>query len=389
MAPYPRSIPARLARWLQHHPAALASTIATRNRLRRLAATPRRRLLVAVALALGVTVGWVILTSATTAHAIEQALGHPALVVVAAALYSAASIPKRRRAAATAAARSWLVATPRARSARGLPVLLMVLRSVVLRWLAATVVALLASSNAGVTLEQSLTLTALLAAGGVAGAAIGGWLALRSDKTRRESSRYTRRFKSVSSMRPSAAALSRWPIAQALAWARPENSRLLLLVAILTVPAGIGPIAAVGMLASWAIVSYLGALLVAAPLVARAATDWLRSTPISFSAFAWPFARRQLLHQLGGTFVGVGVMVMAGAEPLTATYVGAVWLALVALVTAISLADCYRARSPLAKITLSLVAVLFAEQREHGWGIALAVLLTALYLRGGRRHARA
>jgi hypothetical protein len=265
----------------------------------------------------------------------------------------------------------------------------MVLTSLVLRWLAAAVVALLASGNAGVTLERSLTLLGLLAAGGVAGAPIGGWLVLRSNKTRRESSRYTRRSKSVSSMRPSTSALSSWPVAQALAWARPENSRLLLLVAILTVPGGIGPIAAAGMLASWAVVSYLGALLVAVPLGARAASDWLRSTPITFSAFAWPFARRELLHQLGGTLVGAGVMVMAGAEPLTASYVGAVWLALVALVTAISLADCYRARSPLAKITLSLVAVLFAEQREHGWGIALAVLLTALFLRGGRRHARA
>ena len=329
-----------------------------------------------------------IFTSAGTARAIEQALDHPAIVVVAAALYSAALIPKRRRAAAAAAAGSWLVATPRARRARGTTVFAMVLASLVLRWLAAAVVALLACSNAEVSLEQSVTLLGLLAAGCAAGVPL-GWLVLRRDKTRRESSRYTRRSKAVSSTRPSASALSRWPIAQALAWARPENSRLLLLVAILTVPGGIGPIAAAGMLASWAIVSYLGALLAAVPLVARAASDWLRSTPITFSAFAWPFARRELLHQLGGTFVGVGVMVMAGAEPLTAIHVGAVWLSLVALVTAITLADCYRARSPLVKLTLSLLAVLLAEQRAHGWGIALAMLLTGLCLRGGTRHARA
>jgi hypothetical protein len=143
------------------------------------------------------------------------------------------------------------------------------------------------------------------------------------------------------------------------------------------------------MLASWALVAYLGALLLAVPRVARAAADWLRSTPITFWAFAWPLARRTLLHQFAGTLAGVPVMVVLGAEPLTAIYAGSVWLALVALVTAMSLADGYRARSQVAKIPLSILAVLLTEQRAQAWGISLAMLLTALHLHGGARHARA
>jgi hypothetical protein len=330
-----------------------------------------------------------VIASAASANAIAQALNHAAIVVAAAALYTAVFVPKRRRIVVEARARSWLVATPCARSARGFAVFAAVAASLFTRWLAAAVLALLASLNAAVTFEQSLTLLWLVTAGGVVGALLGGWLALRGSKPKREGSRYTRRPKPVAFARPSAAALSRWPVAQALAWARPENARLLLLVAILTVPSGIGPIAAVGMLASWAIVSYLGALLLAVPLVARAASDWLRSTPISYWAFAWPIAQRGLLHQLGGTLVGIAVMMVLGAAPATAIYAGTIWLAVVVLVTALSLADCYRARSPFMKITLALIAVLFAEQRAHGWGVSLAVVLTGLHLRGGTRHARA
>jgi hypothetical protein len=298
-------------------------------------------------------------------------------------------IPRGRRPAAAARARSWLVATPRAPSARGVAVLAAILASLVLRWLAAAVLVLLVSFNAAVALGQSLTLLGLLIAGSAAGALLGGLLGSRGGGRAREDSRYTRRPKPNALARPSAAGLSRWPVAQALAWARPENARLLLLAAILSVPGGTGPLAATGLLASWVVVSYLTALLMAVPQVARAASDWLRSTPITFWAFAWPLARRMLLHQLGGTLGGVAVMLLLGTAPLTAIYAGTVWLALVAVVTATSFADCYRARSPRVKITLSILAVLLAEQRAHGWGVALALLLTAFHLRGGIRHARA
>lgn len=56
---------------------------------------------------------------------------------------------------------------------------------------------------------------------------------------------------------------------------------------------------------------------------------------------------------------------------------------------AISLADCYRARSPAVKTTFSIVSALVVEERAHGWGISLALLLAALYLRMGASYERA
>ena len=387
--PSSSTIPSWFPHRLRRHPALLSATIIGLNQLHRLTATPRRRVLVGVSLAFAGALVWIVVASEAIALAIHQALDHPAIVVAAAALYSASLIPKRRRTAAAAHARSWLVATPRAPSTRGVAILVAVLKSLFARWLGAAVPTLLMSLNTAVTREQSLTLLLLLTAGAAGGAIFGSLLGHRGPRRKREASRYTRHPRVIDATRPSAAGLARWPIAQALAWIRPENARLLLAVAILTIPGGIGPLAAAGLLASWAIVSYLGALFLAVPRVARTASDWLRSTPIAFWAFAWPLARRMLLHQFCGTVIGGVVMRLLGAAPSTALYAGTVWLAIVALVTASSLADCYRARSPVAKITLSVIAVLLAEQRARGWGISLAIILTALHVRGGTRHARA
>lgn len=379
----------RLSRWLYRHPKLLSTTLVTLNRLRRLKATRRRRWLVGIALALGTTLVWTIVSDAATALAIAWALSHRAIAVATAGVYTASIVPKRRRAAAAARARSWLVATPRAPSTRGVHIFVSVWASLGQRWLAGAVLTLLASLNSRVTFDQSLMLLVLLTAGGTAGATIGGLLARRGGRRWREDSRYVRRPNVPVVTQPSAAGFSRWPIAQALAWARPEKARLLLAAAILSVPGGTGPLAAIALLASWVMVSYLGALLLAVPCVGRAASDWLRSTPITFWAFAWPLARRMLLHQLIGTLIGVAGALLLGVAPSTAIYAGTVWISLVALIAAVSLADCYRARSPAAKATVSMLAVLLVEQRAHGWGISLAILLTALHLRGGTRHARA
>jgi hypothetical protein len=115
----------------------------------------------------------------------------------------------------------------------------------------------------------------------------------------------------------------------------------------------------------------------------------LRSTPITFWEFAWPLARRALLHQLCGALIAMGVMLMLGSSLFIAIYFGTLWLTLVVLTAALSLADCYRARSHMVKTTLSMLTTLLAEERGHGWGISLALLLTALHLRMGASHARA
>lgn len=379
----------RFPRWLRHRPALLSAAIGEVNRLRRIAKSPRRRWVVGFALALAATITGIVAADATTARAVAEALMHPALVVAGAGLYGAWLVPLRRRAARLGHEGSWLVATPLAPGAWGLPILAAVLRDLVVRWFAAAFLAVLASINTAVTIRQALTLLALLTAGIAIGAIFGGLLGWRREKPRLERSRYVPRPKPHALTRPSADGLSRWPVAEALAWARPENARLLLAAAILTIPGGVGPGAALGLLGSWVVACYLGALLLALPRAARAACAWLRSTPITFWAFAWPLARRMLLHQLVGTLAAVAIMLLLGAEPPTALYTGTLWLALVALVTAVSLAECFRARSHGPKIVLSTLAVLGTELRWRGWGLALAILVAAVHLRGGLRHARA
>lgn len=375
--------------WLRRRPALLSATIREINRLRRIAQSPRHKLLVGIALALATTITAMVATSATTAHIVAQALTHPGVVIAVAGLYAAWLVPLRRRAAGSAHAGSWLVATPHAPGTRGVPILAAVLRDIVVRWFPAALLAMLVSTNTAITVRQSLTLLALFTVGVAIGAMFGALLGWRKGKPRYERSRYARRPNVNALAQLSADGLSRWPISQALTWARPENARLLLAASILTIPGGVGPVAGVGLLASWVVASYLGALLLAFPRVARAACNWLRSTPIAFWALAWPLARRMLLHQLVGTFAGVVIMLLLGTELGIALYIGTLWLSMVGVGTFVCLADCYRARSYGVKVVLSVLTILVTEQRWRGWGIALAMLVTAVHIREGMRYARA
>ena len=63
------------------------------------------------------------------------------------------------------------------------------------------------------------------------GATVGWWSARRSRADAMEGSRYVRKVKARTHTIPSAAAVSGWPLAQVRAWGRPENLRILLLIA--------------------------------------------------------------------------------------------------------------------------------------------------------------
>jgi hypothetical protein len=178
-------------------------------------------------------------------------------------------------------------------------------------------------------------------------------------------------------------------IAQACAWGRPENARLLLGAAILTIPGGTGILGALFILGTWTVGYYLVGLLLAIPHVGRAALQWLRSTPITFCDFAWPLVRRALLHQVIGTLAAMGVALALGVSVSTAMYVGVVWLALVVLIWTISLADAYRARPFATKSAISALATLLAEARVYGLGVLVAVFVAVMHLYLGASHERA
>ena len=115
------------------------------------------------------------------------------------------------------------------------------------------------------------------------------------------SSRYVGKVKHGGALMPSTAALSSWPMAQVRAWGRPENLRLLVMVGMLAVQAGSSAIQGLSVVAIWLLGGYLLGLLNAVMHTARAASHWLRSTPIPFAQFAWAMSRRALLYQVVAT----------------------------------------------------------------------------------------
>jgi hypothetical protein len=257
------------------------------------------------------------------------------------------------------------------------------------RTTAAVAFALLLSLDASVSAEQSLQLSLMIAVGSAFGGPCGWWLSRGSAARGKPTSRYTPRTRPKTITAPSTDAFAHWPIAQAFAWGRPENARLLLGAAILSVPGGTGVLGALLILGTWTAGYYLVGLLIAVPHVGRSALQWLRSTPITFWAFAWPLVRRALAHQVIGTFTAVGVALALGASLSTAMYLGVVWLALVVLIWTISLVDMYRARPFATKTAMSALAALLAEARVHGLGLLIAVFVTVLHLHLGASHERA
>lgn len=378
----------RMPRRLRRRPLLLTAAIVAVNRVHRFRAR-RRAAAWAIVTVLGALLVVMLAFGGWAGAAIHATLRHREVVVAVSALYAASLISSRWRSAEAARAHSWLIATTLVHGEWAATARLLTVLALLWRLAAAAALIALASLNPEVTIRQTLTLSGLMSLGGLIGAPIGWWLARRAKPRRKASSRYTPRPKTAGVPGLSSSALSRWPIVQALAWGRPENARMLLAAAILTVPGGTPVLGAVLMLAAWVAVSYLAAVFVAVPYVARSASAWLRSTPISFWGFAWPIARRAFLHQVCGTLLGMGVMVMAGSPPSSAMYLGTLWMTVVVLTAALSLADGYRARSSTVRPSLSVLATLLAEELAHGLGISLALLLTALHLRAGARHGRA
>jgi len=318
---------------------------------------------------------------------IESLLAYWPLVTLLAAVHSLMTASRRLRRGKIAESRSWLAAAPIRLASVRLTRVLTAIAPLLLQWIAlstaAGVIAMIESAAAA----SAWKLIAALSAGALAGMLLGLWMPQGKSHTPYEGSRYARATRVVvgQPLRPSSAALSRWPVNLTLAWSRPENSRALVVIALLSVQAGSSMLAGIMVVTMWLLAAYLGSLLAAVVHVAREASTWLRSTPMKFHAFAWPIARRALLHQVAGTVLAMGVMIAQDAPLSMALYLGAMWLTLAVLVCAISLAESYRGRSPILKAALSVMALAVIEIREHAWSIVFAALLTAWHWRAGMK----
>ena len=370
--------------WLLGHPLLLAEWLAVRNLLSRARAHAVAFIAAGAAVLVALTVVLLALGSSFE-HVFGALLAYRVLTIVAIGVYAAFAVARQRQRAEVRYTQFWLAAAPVRQYSRSLAILVVSLMVPASQVLAACL--LLAAMGVAGSVDPRIVGESMVWIVGAAaiGAAVGWWMARRSRADAMEGSRYVGAVKPRNETVPSAAALSSWPLAQVRAWGRPENLRVLLVVAMLAVQAGTSALGGLCVVAMWLLAGYLAGLLTAVLQTASAAAQWLRSTPIPFAQFAWAVTRRALLYQLIGTAVAAALMVVLGAPLASALYISALWLATVLLACSIGLADSYRARPRFVRMVLSFAALAVVETREHGWSIPIAALLAAWQLREGAK----
>ena len=308
------------------------------------------------------------------------------LTIAAVAIYAAFVVGGRRQRAEIRYTQFWLAAAPVRQYTRALAILVVTLIPLALQLLAACVLFAVMGIVGNVEATMVGKTMMWVAVATVIGAAVGWWSARRSRADALEGSRYVGAVKPRSETVPSAAALAGWPLAQVRAWGRPENLRILVLIpALFAVQAGSSALHGLSVIAIWVLGGYLGGLLTAVAQTARAASDWLRSTPIPFAQFAWALTRKALLYQVIWTAIAAALMVSLGAPVQSALYVSLLWLTIVVLSCSIAVADSYRSRPPHVRMVLSFAALAIVEVRAHGWSIPIAAVLAAWHLRAGAK----
>lgn len=374
-------MPAATPAILRRHPALLVEWLRFVNALSRWRGEggPAALLILSV---LAVVIAALLALSGHVVGAIEMLADHWVLLAVVAAIYAATSVSGRRRELEEAMSQSWLIATPiPPRSLLVSHAIRVLLPLVVIAAIVVMFPALVALTNEGIGAAAGKV--ACAATGGLLiGGVFGWWTGGRVKASGAVPSRYVpqprvrsaarasgefgrrtgkdagaARALANASMRPGASALAGWPIAQVLAWSRPENSRYVLIAALLAVQGGSSAIAGLSVVAMYFVASYLAALMSATTTVARSAAAWLRATPITLVGFVWSISRRALAHQIIGVALAVGCMAMLGAPIGMALQIAALWLGLFVSIAGFALADNYGGRSPLVKIALSIAAV--------------------------------
>ena len=309
---------------------------------------------------------------------------HWPIVLALVTLYAAAHVARRRRRLLTHSRRLWLIATPVPAASLQMTFAGRVLAPIAGAMLVITLsVMVLAFDARG--MSPAIRVITCLWAGALLGAFVGWMGSTRRRQPTYEASRYVPHRAQPLSLTASSAALSQWALAQAFAWGRPENLRtLVVLCLLLGVQAGSSALQGLLIVASWILAGYLGSLLFAVPRTARAAAQWLRSTPIVFGQFAWAILRRVLVHQAIGLVLAALAMSVLGASASVVLYICTLWICVLALVFVIGVADAWRGRSPAMKIALSLATMAAVESRAHAWSIPAVLVLVAWRFRSSK-----
>ncbi|HTU63795.1 MAG TPA: hypothetical protein VMF89_35265 [Polyangiales bacterium] len=358
---------------MRRHPALLVEWLRLVNSLSRWRAEGSKAILLVLS-AVAVIVALLFSLSGHWVGAIGTLAEYWVLLAIVATIYAATSVSGRRRRLEESKAQSWLIATPiQPQSLLVSHAIRVLLPLFVVAVIVVMFPALVALTNDGVA--NAAERVAGAAAGGlIVGGMAGWWMGRRTNKhSSTVPSRYVPQPRALRStiattssepagalanavLRPDASGLSGWPIAQVFAWSRPENSRYVLVAALLAVQGGSSAVAGLSVVAMYFVASYLAALVSAMTTVARSAASWLRATPITLMGFVWSVSRRALAHQIIGVVLAVGCTLMLGAPVAMALELAALWLGLFVSISGFALVDSYRGRSPLVKIALSVAA---------------------------------
>lgn len=348
-------------------------------RLRRLANPSIRAVLLIVAMGIGValTLSTAMIPTGRAARFWSLLAQHDGLLIAAVAVYGCLWGRRRWHELSDEFHRSWLAPLPFTKSSVRFSVAADFALACATRLiLVAVMLSLLAV--AARHLDELMTRLVLAVVAFTAGTTLGGCWPVRV-KVRREDSRYVPRVGPASVL--SSDALSRWTVAQALAWQRPENSRIAVVVALMAVQGGSSVTQGLAVVGAWLLAVYLVSLVQATIHVGRLASVWLRSAPIDFANFAWPLARRAMSHQAIGAALAAAGFVALGMPALTALYAWVTWLTLVSCISAVSLADSYRGCRSNMKLVGVGTAMLAIELRQPYGTIPLAVLLALWHVR--------
>jgi hypothetical protein len=365
----------------------IAWTLSLASRWRRLREQARTHRALSFVLVLTVIAVAVLMSTAAQSRMIRDALTWLTLntpfVGLSTALYMLLFVARRRSELQAERASSWMTAAPIPNRAFARLAAMRLTLSVVAHTLIILIIGLVAAiANRDADIDCSGVLSAMLI-GIVTGAIVGSVWSIKPS-ARSEESRFVSKTRNVQ-MQPSLAGLARWPIAKAIAWHRPENARVLFIVAALSVPVGTSALLGMAILATWTLGSYLFAVARAVPNVAREAAIWLRPTPLPFSAFAWALMRRALVHQFIGTLALGAIAMMVGGQLASVVYLGSLWLSIAVMIALIGIQCSYRALPAAGRTWLSLLLVIAAESRARGWGLPVSTLLTVAQVWGVSR----
>ncbi|MBM0105406.1 hypothetical protein JM946_11635 [Steroidobacter sp. S1-65] len=338
-------LPAVASAFLRTHPVLLAEWLQLLSWLSRWREKGARAAVLAGSVA--VVAGLLLVTfSLHASELIGRVAPYWMLIAAVAAIASWTTVSRRRRRFEEAQSQSWLIAAPISASSVRLSIAIRTFLPLVVSFVAVAVCLIAGALPGGAAGSDLGRLVAALSAGALIGCIAGWSLVGRGSKLGAVvASRYVPaprlRTKDLP-MRPGADGLARWPIAQVLSWSRPENSRYVLIIALLAVQGGSSAMAGLSVVAMYFLASYLGALLLAIATVAKAAASWLRPTPMTLGDFVWCLCCHAFLHQLAGTALAAILMCLLGAPVAMSLQAAALWLGLVILVSGAALIQRYR-----------------------------------------------